>query len=61
MQEIPKDIINEIRKISEHCDSLQDENYKLRLEVQALRSLLHSCTCIPGTKFDGRDVPMEKL
>jgi regulator of replication initiation timing len=61
MQEIPKETINELKRLSNHCDSLQAENDKLRLELQSLRSLLHGCTCVPGTEFNSKPIPMEKL
>jgi hypothetical protein len=47
MQEAPKELINELKALSNQNLILQQRNDVLQLEVESLRKLLHDCTCVP--------------
>ena len=47
MQEAPKELINELKALSNQNLILQQRNEVLQLEVESLRKLLHDCTCVP--------------
>jgi hypothetical protein len=59
MQEAPKELINELKALSNQNIILQQRNDVLLLEVESLRKLLHDCTCVPIR--DNYTHPIEKL
>ena len=62
MQEAPKELLQEIKAISNANLLLSSENQKLQLEVESLRKLLHDCTCAVQKVSNDRELlPMEKL